>query len=250
MSAKRTNFDTLCTIDVEALYSCGVERTLTTLGTSARSEFNDFETPTQAQVDAWWYNQRNKIPARWEDEPDKVGACEEIGDFEAGAGYLRNQLSEELGKVAVGSSEERSILVGARYQWRSLGRPDEAAKIQARLDQFLPKTPWDLASALRDALEVYTAAGQFQDAVSKVEPLRVALMQIDSWRVVGLGRMSAEAMADLAIATPDEATASSIFSILDDMVAGGLQVRHSGRCHRKASPTGRKARPVSGSFRR
>jgi len=223
-SAKYANQDTRCTIDLEALYCCGVERTLTMLATSECPERDDFlPAPQQDEVDAWWARQRDCFPRRWEDEPDKVGTCEEIGDLEAAADYLRQQLAEDLAAVEPGSSEEQKRLVGARYEWRSLGRADEAAKLQTRIDEFLPEDPWDRASALRDALQVYTAAGQFQEAASKVEPLLIALMQVDCWRDVGLGRMSADAMADLAIATPDEATAARVFTILEAMIADGLK---------------------------
>ncbi|MCL2714200.1 MAG: hypothetical protein FWD68_06330 [Alphaproteobacteria bacterium] len=224
MSAKFANFDTGIVIDREAIYCCGVERTLAVLAASdhpARDRF--LPAPAQADVDKWWTHQRSAFPDRWEDETDKIGTCEEIGDFEAGAEYLRKELAEKLATVAPGSTEEQKLLVDARHQWGFLGRADEAARLQAKLDAFLPAAPWDRASALRDALTVYTAASQFPEAASKVEPLRAALAQVDSWRTVGLGRMSAMAMADLAIATPDKAAAARVFSILKEMMAGGLE---------------------------
>jgi|GEM_PF-2731522 len=223
-SAKYANQDTACSIDVQALYCCGVERTLAMLAASDRPESNDFPpAPIQAHVDEWWMRQRSNYPSRWEDEPDKIGTCEEIGDIEAAADYLRQELAETLPTVDAGGAEERDLLVSARRQWGWLGRPDEAAKLQAGIDAFLPEEPWDRASALRDALEVYVAAGQFQEAASKVDPLWAALRQVDSWREVGLGRLSAGAVADLALATPDEAMAVHAFSVLEEMMAGGLK---------------------------
>jgi hypothetical protein len=223
MAAKFANFDTSCAIGFEALYSCGVERTLAMLQASNRVERKDFPpAPLQEEVDAWWSSQRSSFPVQWEDEPDKVATCREVGDFEAGSEYLSRQLAGTLSTLQPGSAEERNVLVHARYEWTWLGRTDQAARIQEKLDKSQPESAWDRASALRDALATYASAGRFDDAASKVEPLRAALMQLDSWRYIGLGRMSAEAMADFAISVHDKAVAAHVFAVLEEMMTDGL----------------------------
>jgi tetratricopeptide (TPR) repeat protein len=224
MKAKIANFDTLCGVNIEALYSCGVERTQAMLKASRRKEGKHFlPAPSQTNVDNWWKRQRDRFPARWEDEIDKANICAAIGDFDAAADYLRKQLAASFAKVEPGSDQERELLVNARYRWGSLGRHDEAALVQKKIDAYVPDDPRKRASQLQDALTTYTAAGELREAASRIEPLRTALLQVDGWHEVGLGRMSAESMLDLGLAASDVAVSEQTFSIVEELLSLGLR---------------------------
>lgn len=234
LEAKRTNFDTACGFDVEALFCHGVERTWAMVLASSRPEREAFIEEagdgsgaprcTQAEVDTWWEQQRAWFPPRWEDEstPARLGLCFELGDLEAGEALLRQWQADALTGVEPGSTAERDVLEQARSWWRDFQRPDEAAKVQARLDARLPEDPWERASALRAAVQTYAHAGRIAPGLSRLAPLRSTLERVERWQDCGLGRQVAEAAASLAFAAKDDGEAAQAFAWAEWAVAEGI----------------------------
>lgn len=232
--AKRANFDTACGFDVEALFAGGVEPTWAMVLASDRPERAAFmelagedgaPRCTQDEVDAWWEQQRRDFPTRWEDEPPlaKLMICTDLGDLDAGAEILRTWMTEELAGVDPGSEAERRVLEHARYWWSELRRADEAARIQEKLDVALPGAAWDRASALERAVKIYAAAGWIDVGLERLGPLRAALVEVESWQGVGLGRMAAEVALDLGLAAGrDERAAAHAFDWAETLVSEGL----------------------------
>lgn len=232
--AKRANFDTACGFDVEALFACGVEPTWAMVLASDRPEraafmklAGDEGAPrcTQDEVDAWWEQQHRDFPTRWEDEAPlaKLMICTDLGDLDAGAEILRAWVSGALAGAEPGSKAEREVLEHARYWWSELRRPDEAARIQQKLDEALPEAAWDRASALERAVKIYAAAGWIDAGIERLAPLRTALVEVDGWQGVGLGRMAAEVALDLGLAErADLRAAAQAFAWAETLVSEGL----------------------------
>jgi hypothetical protein len=145
MEAKLANFDTWHGVDIEALYGCGVERTLAMLKASQREEGESFlPAPDQANVDRWWKRQRSRFPARWEDEINKIDICAAIGDSEAAAEYLRKQVATSVAEVESGSKQERELLADARRQWRNLGATMKQHWYRKNLTHTFPMPPGNI----------------------------------------------------------------------------------------------------------
>lgn len=238
LAAKRTNFDTACGFDVEALFCRGVERTWAMVLASQRPEREAFievagdgsgaPRCTQQDVDAWWEQQRAWFPRRWEDEGvlARLGLCVELGDLEAGEALLRQWQADALAGVQPGSPAERNGLEQARSWWRDLQRPDEAARAQTRIDTLLPDDPWERASALETAVKTYAAAGWIAEGLTRLAPLRAALDGVERWQDFGLGRHAAEVAVDLALAAlqakGEVADAEQAFGWAEGIVAAGI----------------------------
>ncbi|MCX4244181.1 hypothetical protein [Paraliomyxa miuraensis] len=234
LEAKRANFDTACGFDVETLFACGVARTWAMVLASDRPERDAFielagngNEPrcTQDEVDAWWKRQHRDFPARWEDEPAlaRLGICIDLGDLEAGAEILHAWQSEELGRAEPGSATERQVLEQARYWWSELGNTEDAAKAQAKLDEQLPELVWDRASALERAVKIYAAAGWVHAGLERLTPLREALLQVEGFEQVGLGRMAVEVAVDLGLAAhADPQGAAQAFAWAEQLLSHGV----------------------------
>jgi hypothetical protein len=235
LGVKQANFDTGCGFDVDALFSCGVERTWAMVQASERPEREAFialvsdedggPRCTQDDVDRWWAQQRRDFPARWEDESlyAKLGLCVTLGDREAGVELLATWQAAALAKVEPGTAAERRVLEEARGWWRDLRRPDQAATLQTRIDAQLPEDPWERASALSRAVETYTAARWIEQGLALLAPLRAALGQVARWQDVGLGRNAAVIAAELALAASDDPQAAArAFDWAEGIVADGI----------------------------
>jgi hypothetical protein len=239
LEAKRTNFDTACGFDVEALFCRGVERTWAMVLASSRPEREAFievagnghgaPRCTQDEVDAWWEQQRAWFPPRWEDEGPlaRLGLCFELGDLEAGEALLRQWQANALAGVQPGTAAERKVLEQARSWWRDFQRPDEAAQAQARIDALLPEDAWERASSLQTAVKTYAAAGWIAEGLARLAPLQAALDGVEHWHELGLGRQAAEVAVDLALAAlhakHDVAGAEQAFAWAEGIVAAGIE---------------------------
>lgn len=233
LEAKQLNFDTACGFDVEALMLAGIERTWAMVQASSHplreaflEELDDGEgNPrcTQDDVDRWWALQRRWFPARWEDEAPlaRLSTCVALGDHAEGEAELRRWLADALASAPPGGPEERDVLEQARSWWRDLGRPDEAARAQARIDALLPDEAWSRASALQTSVGTYAAAGAIEAGLERLPLLRAALDRVDRWYEYGLGRLAAEVAVDLALAARDDAQARQALAWAEDVLAAG-----------------------------
>ena len=168
-------------------------------------------------------------------------ACVTLEDFELGAELLQGWLATELAQVGPGTAAERRVFEEVRRWWNDLQCPEQAARMQLRIDTQLPADPWERASALSRAVETYTAAGWIDQGLAHLAPLRAALDQVTRWQDVGLGRNAAVLAADLALAATTDLQARPALDWAETIVADGigLPLALLEKLHRAATRLGR-----------
>jgi len=210
--AKHASFDKGCGYDREHFYVALKEKTdayveehFPEIFSLIDGDYEEYE--FENYLDAWWQQKIDDYPNDREEESL-------YKHFQDAILYGDKKKAEELLlKWDNETKESKDKLELLSRAYRDLEKHEKLFEISKKLRTNKEKSLWDEASELKDFVVLATKAKAYDEGLAYAKELALIFSQTTEWYNVGLGRMSKEAVFNLAKSIDNQTMANEAFQI-------------------------------------